>query len=575
MNIRRLMQISSTASFLSPFRISVSYLTIAVLWILFSDKLVEQLVTDSTTQIRVEIIKGWFFVLSTAVVLYFVLVRRESGLLQTQRTLTVSEERYRLASRATSDIIWDWDIPNDRILWSDASHTIADAIGNESNLQAWVDAVHPEDRERVGDGFHGAVADPARETWRDNYRLLRRDGSYGVYRDVGFIVRDSTGKAVRMVGAMKDMTQQEQAQESLRASHERLEGMIHSSSLAFIEWDQEFRCTRWAGRAPELFGWTEEDVVGKHFGSWKFVYEEDLERITRVANDLIERRVPSNTSINRNYTKTGQVRTFEWNNTNLYDSAGRRTATLSLVADVTDREAAAATQLRMLMAQRLMLTELDHRVKNALSGLLSLIDLSEKQGLTAEMLAASMRRRVSAMVNVHAMLSSSRWEPVSMAELVSATRPAETAGEFVASGPPVLIPARQATPLGMILQELFSNSLKHGALGATGGRARMEWRLGTPTASGDRPLAITWKCTGGPPITLPVRPGLGTQLIEGFAKFELRGSARLSYSATGVDHAIDVVLDSDAPAESPKSSAPAAARDRPPLVAAPPSNPRR
>jgi PAS domain S-box-containing protein len=134
-----------------------------------------------------------------------------------QAALLASEERHRLAARATNDVIWDWDVINDRcvmsdVLWSTFGHR---SDGRESGTVWFVDLVHPEDRVRVRRALAHAMAS-GDAAWTDEYRFRRADDSYAVVINRGIIVRDHEGRATRAVGSMSDVTEQRRLAAELR-----------------------------------------------------------------------------------------------------------------------------------------------------------------------------------------------------------------------------------------------------------------------------------------------------------------------------------------------------------------------
>jgi PAS domain S-box-containing protein len=135
---------------------------------------------------------------------------------QAEEKLRRSEERYDLVSRATSDIVWDWDIASGVLTWNNALQRTCryqpDQIG--STMEWWYNHIHPADRERVVTGTH-AVLNGTREFWTDEYRLRRGDGTYATVLARGHVVRNERGEAVRMIGSAIDITErklEEQAQ---------------------------------------------------------------------------------------------------------------------------------------------------------------------------------------------------------------------------------------------------------------------------------------------------------------------------------------------------------------------------
>ncbi|QDP18544.1 PAS domain S-box protein [Sphingomonas xanthus] len=146
---------------------------------------------------------------------------------RSEAALRETEERYRLASRATNDAIWDWDLVRDHVQWNEAVHTMFgySEDGVEPTGTWWLEHIHPEDRERVEESIH-AVIDGGDSHWTEEYRFLTSDGGHVHVLDRGFVLRDAQGRAVRMIGAMLDLTERRRAEEALRELNETLERRV-------------------------------------------------------------------------------------------------------------------------------------------------------------------------------------------------------------------------------------------------------------------------------------------------------------------------------------------------------------
>lgn len=120
--------------------------------------------------------------------------------------LKASEARYEMASRATREIIWDWDLITNKVEWNGSLVTELGYNEDErsSSSQWWYDHIHPDDRERVVHGIHESI-DAKATYWTDSYRYRRNDGSYADIMDQGYVLFENN-KAVRMIGAMQDET---------------------------------------------------------------------------------------------------------------------------------------------------------------------------------------------------------------------------------------------------------------------------------------------------------------------------------------------------------------------------------
>jgi len=127
-----------------------------------------------------------------------------------EEALRQNIERFEIAARATSDAIWDWSLATDAMWWNEGFRSLFGYSPTKPNAESWYDGIHPADRERAVRGIHAAI-DGGGESWSDEYRFLRADGSYAEVFDRGFVIRDGTGKPVRMIGAMMDVTERNQS----------------------------------------------------------------------------------------------------------------------------------------------------------------------------------------------------------------------------------------------------------------------------------------------------------------------------------------------------------------------------
>ncbi len=139
-----------------------------------------------------------------------------------EAALEDSEERYRLAASATNDVIRDWNLRTDEVVWSEtlrrvfgyAPEEVSSALADA--YQWWTDRIHPEDRERVVGRFQAAL-EAGEDVWSIEYRFRRADGSYATVVDRNYIARNERGDPVRAGGSMTDITARRQAEAALQA----------------------------------------------------------------------------------------------------------------------------------------------------------------------------------------------------------------------------------------------------------------------------------------------------------------------------------------------------------------------
>jgi PAS domain S-box-containing protein len=136
-----------------------------------------------------------------------------------------ANERFELVSRATSDVIWDFDIAADTLWTSDGLRRTfgLDPAAMSSGLANWTDRIHPDDRARVLEHYDAIVC-RGEDDWDQEYRFVKGDGTHAIVQDTGFVIRNEAGEAVRMVGSLVDATEQRRLQRRLFQS-QKLEAL--------------------------------------------------------------------------------------------------------------------------------------------------------------------------------------------------------------------------------------------------------------------------------------------------------------------------------------------------------------
>ena len=193
-----------------------------------------------------------------ATLIYDISERREA-----EDALRESEMRYRLVARATNDAIWDWNLVTDEVRWNEGVKTLfgytADEVGSLATW--WYEHIHPEEEQRVVSGIH-ALIDSGEEIWSDEYRYRRADGSYALVIDRGFIVHDDTGRAIRMIGSMTDITERKRAEAALQQSEE-LYRLITENTIDLISvLDQQMRTVYASPSFRQVLGYDPAELIG-------------------------------------------------------------------------------------------------------------------------------------------------------------------------------------------------------------------------------------------------------------------------------------------------------------------------
>ena len=205
-----------------------------------------------------------------------------------------------------------------------------------------------------------------------------------------------------------------------------------------------------------------------------------------------------------------------------YDEGGRLLRLSGVAADITDRK-------RIEEHQALLAREVDHRAKNSLAVVQSIVRLTRADTIKAYV--NSVEGRIQALSKVHSLLAHSRWEGADLHTLVhEELTPYQMGGaEHIAiSGPRLQVTPPVAQTLALALHELATNAAKYGALSAESGRVHLCWEI-NPAG-----LDMTWSETCGPPTTAPQRSGLGLQMVTSGVRSQMGGQANFDWRPKGL-----------------------------------------
>ena len=194
---------------------------------------------------------------------------------------------------------------------------------------------------------------------------------------------------------------------------------------------------------------------------------------------------------------------------------------------MTERESRAATQ-----RQELLVAELNHRVRNILGLIRSLVSQSRTSAADVETFATILGNRVHALARAHDQITAKNWGPGSLAVLIATEAAAflgEDASRIHAGGSSIRLQPLAFSTVALVIHELITNAVKHGALANGRGRITIVWEH---DAEGD--VTLDWNEAGGPVVTEPTRRGFGTTVIQRSIPHELGGSATLDYAALGL-----------------------------------------
>ncbi|MFA9192289.1 PAS domain-containing protein [Flavobacterium sp. FZUC8N2.13] len=204
-------------------QITITYLLIAVVLATFLYK-ITSLYLKPENYLLFNFLKDIIFITLSGLAFRYILSKNENKnkiiferLENTNSKIKESNDKYDIVAKATSDTIWDWKIQEDKLYWSKGIKAVfgyeEEKVGQSSNW--WFDNIHPEDSIKMSIKLYSFIEQKT-EKWQDEYRFKCADNTYKYVLDRGFLLKDKNGKAVRMIGALQDITKQKEEELRLK-----------------------------------------------------------------------------------------------------------------------------------------------------------------------------------------------------------------------------------------------------------------------------------------------------------------------------------------------------------------------
>jgi PAS domain S-box-containing protein len=412
-----------------------------------------------------------------------------------------------------------------------------------------LDAERAEEVERAA--ILDFVAPDHRDSWRSHHQRVCRGERLNWEFDVVGLAgtrrhMETHASPIRMPDGMvaqlavtRDITRRKQDDLRIRESEHRFHQLLQALPAALYTTDAEGRITFFNEAAVDFAG--RRPALGELWCvTWR-LYNGDGSRLPHeecpMAVALKENRAVRGAEAIAE-RPDGTRRWFTPYPTPLRDSAGRLTGAINMLVDITDRKDAERQQ-------KLLIDELNHRVKNTLATVQSLIAQTARSAGDLAEFHKAIEGRILALSHAHNQLSERHWADAEMSRLVrSALGPYLAKGNVTLSGEVVHVPPRVALMLSMAVHELATNAAKYGALSSSAGRIEVAWEA---KADGTVPrLLLSWREQAGPPVAPPTHKGFGTRLLEHGIETELGGRALIQFPPGGMRCEIDVPLAADA-----------------------------
>ena len=367
----------------------------------------------------------------------------------------------------------------------------------------------------------------------------RPDGTRVPFLPYPTPLRDATGQLVGAINLLVDLTERRRAEVELA----QLAAIVASSDDAIISKTLEGRVTSWNEGASRIFGWEASEMIGQPILRIipPELHDEEVEILARLRRG---ERIEHFDTVR--LAKDGRRVDISLVVSPIRDSSGRVTGASKVARDVTERKEAEKLQ-------RLLVDELNHRVKNTLATVQAIASHSLRRARNSEDFVSSFTGRVQALARAHHLLTERTWRGADVADLAreQVVLGVVESNRVAFSGPALLLDPQSALHLALVLHELATNARKYGALSVPQGQLSVSWSM---LANKGRMLVLQWSERGGPAVAAPSSVGFGTSLIQQ-ALDAHGGSASIQYAAEGVTCEIKLPLAEPVPLGSAASEA--------------------
>jgi PAS domain S-box-containing protein len=383
---------------------------------------------------------------------------------------------------------------------------------------------HPGDRDRVADGLQH-VLDSGSDFYEAEYRIIRPDGQVRWIFRRGRIVRDARGKAIRYSGVDIDITERKASEAALTESEQRYRALVDNASDLVVTTDIDLRVTSINPAVERILGYQPSEVIGTLISQYvpkdQLSKHEDMLRrkfdgagATRYETDLLR--------------KDGQRCTVEVSSKLVLDPLGQPMGVHSIARDITERRNAEARQM-------LLVRELQHRTKNMLAVVQSIVTNTLTSGRSADGAREAIVGRLQAIARAQEFVASGQSGGAPLRELVEGQL-ATFAARAKIDGPPVFAGAPFAQMFALVIHELATNAAKYGSLSVPHGHVVITWEV--RDGSSEPQMAFSWLERNGPPVATPTHQGFGSRLISA----ALASTPRITFNPEGFEYTVQVPL---------------------------------
>jgi len=315
---------------------------------------------------------------------------------------------------------------------------------------------------------------------------------------------------------------------SMMGQRDKLISIIDAGGVGYWELTLPAQTLWLSGRARKYLGLARgEPFVARDLA--RKLKPEDMARRT----ETLERALRGEGDYAAEYQMRDSGRWLQVRGRLIRSRSGRPMKLAGVITDVTDRHQAFAALATSEHRQRLLINELNHRVKNTMATIQSIAALTARRSTSVEDFMRLFEARLIALSDTHNLLTANGWERARLRDLVLQEFRPYAEDRLRMQGPDLTLEAEQALSMGLILHELVTNAAKYGALSRPQEAAGCIDVIWTPADEEGR-ITLDWIERGGPPVAPPTRSGFGSRLIDTSVRGTLRGSASMDYAGGGL-----------------------------------------
>ncbi|WP_352816761.1 PAS domain S-box protein [Mesorhizobium sp. M0435] len=356
----------------------------------------------------------------------------------------------------------------------------------------------------------------------------RPDGQFIPFSAHPALLRDAAGEVVGAINTLLDLRTQALADDV----GIRLAAIVESSMDAIVSKDLNGIITSWNDAAQRLFGYTPAEAIGRPVTI--LIPPDHLDEEAMIISRIrAGERIPSYETIRQR--KDGTLVPVSLTISPIRDGIGRIIGASKIARDISPHKES-ERRIRTLMR------EVNHRVKNQYSVIVSMIRETSKLAETPEAFLSQVRERIMALSESHDLLVDAEWRGATIGELIHAqTKAFATQARLSMSGPMIMLQPNAVQYLGIAFHELATNSVKHGALSRHDGRVEVEWTV-MPAADGSDGFRLVWRELDGPLVDENTRRGFGTVVLKRVTPQALSGTGRLEFDRSGITWTLEAPL---------------------------------